>query len=75
MTETSHKEPEHLKVVHEPVHLARLEHRKHGLANVERVPPVMVLDRPIILFDAQSPSADNLNKEKNIKSFQESRYS
>ena len=66
MTEAGHEEPEHLEVVHEPVHLPGLEHGEHGLTDVEGVPPVVVFDWPVILFDAQSPSADNLEKTENV---------
>ena len=45
----------HLQIVHEPVHLSGLEHGEHGLADVERVPPVVVLHRPVVLLHAQDP--------------------
>merc|ERR1740128_1427277 len=60
MAEAGHKEPIHLEVVHEPVHLPGLEHREHRLADVQGVSPVVVLDRPVILLHTQGPSADNL---------------
>ena len=66
VAEAGHKEPIHLEVVHEPVHLPGLEHREHRLADVQGVSPVVVLDRPVILLDTQGPSADNLDKNRGI---------
>lgn len=63
VAEAGHKEPKHLEVVHEPVHLPGLEHREHGLTDVQGVSPVVVLDRSVILLDAQGPSADNLDNK------------
>ena len=64
VTEAGHKEAKHLEVVHEPVHLPGLEHREHGLADVQSVSPVVILDGPVILLDAQGPSTDDLDKKK-----------
>ena len=64
VTEAGHKEPKHLEVVHEPVHLPGLEHGEHGLADVQGVSPVVILDGPVILLDAQGPSADDLDKKR-----------
>ena len=50
----------HLQVVHEPVHLSSLEHGEHGLADVERVPPVVVADGSVVLLDTQNPTAQDL---------------
>ena len=52
----------HLQVVHEAVHLSGLEHGEHGLADVERVPPVVVLHRTVVLLHAQDPPAQILNE-------------
>ena len=60
VTETGNQQTEHLQVVSEPVHLAGLEHGEHGLADVEGVAPVVVLDRAVVLLDTESPSADHL---------------
>ena len=60
MTETGNQQTEHLQVVSEPVHLAGLEHGEHGLADVEGVAPVVVLDRAVVLLDTEGPSADHL---------------
>ena len=57
----------HLQVVHEPVHLSSLEHGEHGLADVERVPPVVVLHWPVVLLHAQYPPAQILQEEKRAK--------
>ena len=54
----------HLQVVHEPVHLSSLEHGEHGLTDVERVPPVVVLHRPVVLLHAQDPPAQILKEEE-----------
>ena len=67
MTETRHQQTEHLQVVSEPVHLARLQHGEHGLADVEGVPPVVVLDWAIVLLDTESPPADNLPQSEVIQ--------
>ena len=42
----------HLQVIHEKVHFARFEDGEHGLTYVEGVPPVVILDRPVIFPDA-----------------------
>ena len=42
----------HLQVIHEKVHLARFEDGEHGLTYVEGVPPVVILDRPVVFPDA-----------------------
>ena len=60
MAETSYKKTKDLKVIHEPVHLASLEHGEHGLAHVESVSPVVILDRSVVLLHAESPSTYNL---------------
>ena len=36
------------------------DHGKHGLGDVERVPPVVVDNRSVVLPHAQRPSAQNL---------------
>ena len=66
VTEAGHKEAKHLEVVHEPVHLPGLEHGEHGLADVQSVSPVVILDGPVILLDAQGPSADDLDKKRDL---------
>ena len=60
MTETGNQQTEHLQVVSEPVHLAGLQHREHGLADIESVPPVVVFHWTIVLLDTESPAANNL---------------
>ena len=60
MTETSNQQTEDLQVVSEPVHLACLEHREHGLAHIESVAPVVIFDWTIVLLHTQSPPTDNL---------------
>ena len=57
----------HLQVVHEAVHLSGLEHGEHGLADVERVPPVVVLDRPVVLLHAQDPPAQRLSRFNSLQ--------
>ena len=63
MTETSYQQAEDLQVIGEPVHLAGLEHREHGLADVESVAPVVIFDWSIVLLDTESPPADNLAEQ------------
>ena len=46
------KDHAHLQVIHEKVHLARFEDGEHGLTYVEGVPPVVILDRPVVFPDA-----------------------
>ena len=60
MAETGHQQTEHLQVVSEPVHLARLQHSEHRLADIESVPPVVVFHWTIVLLHTQSPPTDNL---------------
>ena len=64
MTETSYQQAEDLQVISEPVHLACLEHREHGLANIESVAPVVIFHWSIVLLDTESPPADNLEQSK-----------
>ena len=68
MTKTSYKKTKDLEVLHEPVHLASLEHGEHCLTHVERVPPVVILDRSVVLLHTQSPSTYNLIKSRMMKS-------
>ena len=60
MTETSNQQTEDLQVISEPIHLACLEHREHGLANIESVAPVVIFHWSVVLLDTQSPPADHL---------------
>ena len=62
VTEAGHKEPKHLEVVHEPVHLPGLEHGEHGLTHIESMSPVMIFDGPVVLLHAKGPSTYNLIK-------------
>ena len=49
----------YLYIIHEPVHFPRPKHSEHGLTNVERVPPIVVTDRPVILLDTENPSTED----------------
>ena len=60
MAETSNQQTEDLQVVSEPVHLACLEHREHGLADVESVAPVVIFDWTIVLLHTERPPAGDL---------------
>ena len=62
MAKTSYKKTKDLEVIHEPVHLASLEHGEHGLAHVESVSPVVILDGSVVLLHTESPSTYNLNE-------------
>ncbi len=57
VTKTSHQEAKDLEIHHEPVHLASLEHGEHGLADVERVPPIVIAHGAVVLLDAEDPPA------------------
>ena len=62
MAKTSYKKTKDLEVIHEPVHLASLEHGEHGLAHVESMSPVVILDGSVVLLHTESPSTYNLNE-------------
>jgi len=50
----------HFQVGHEAFHLAGLQHGEHGLSHVEGVPPVVVLDWPVVLLDTENPATQDL---------------
>ena len=66
MTETGNQQTEHFQVVSEPVHLACLQHREHRLADIESVPPVVVLDRSVVLLYTEGPPAHHLAEDSHM---------
>ena len=62
VTETGHQQTEHLQVVSEPVHLPCLEHGEHGLAYIQGMAPVVVLDRSVVLLHTEGPATHDLKQ-------------
>ena len=60
MAQTSNKKTKHLHVLHEPLHLPGLEDGEHGLAHVQGVAPVVVLDWAVVLLHAERPPAHHV---------------
>ena len=50
----------YIKVGHELFHFAGLQKGEHSLCHVECVPPIVVLDRSVILLDTENPAAKYL---------------
>lgn len=63
VAQAGHQQPQDLQIRHEAFHLTRFHHREHGLSYVERVAPVVVLDRTVVLPHAQNPPAEDLQEK------------
>lgn len=64
VTQARHQQAQNLQIRDEPLHFARLHHGKHRLRDVQRVPPVVIFERPIVLSDAENPAAEDLGKRQ-----------
>lgn len=60
VAQARHQQTEYLQISDEPLHFARLHHGEHRLGDVQRVPPVVVLERPVVLANAEDPAAEDL---------------
>jgi hypothetical protein len=54
------KNETNLKLGHKSIEFPGFQDGEHRLTDVERVTPVVVFDRPIILLDAQNPTTQDL---------------